>query len=149
MSLQSIDWQRLGKSLFAAFVGSWLGCALFVTVSAFIGDVHISSLQDLWHGVLSFFRLLFSPIGLLAFLPMVVIGLPVQAVLQRAGKTGYVWNVVPAVIAGAILLPLILVGIGALSESSFTLETFGMGALAAFFVGSIAWLIRRPDKDAA
>ncbi|HVZ29510.1 MAG TPA: hypothetical protein VG839_03895 [Asticcacaulis sp.] len=145
----TIDWKRLGKSLLAAFIGSWLGCALFLALSDLFGGGPGLGFGDILPGLASFFRLLFSPFGLFAFLPMLVVGLPVQALLQRAGKTAYLWNIIPAVIAGAITFPLILISFGATAGGDFTGENMGMGALAAFLVGSIAWLIRRPDKDAA
>lgn len=144
----TIDWKRLGRSLLAAAVGSWLGSALFIAISDLIGGGQFGGPQDLWRGMLSFFNLLFSPFGAFAFIPMVVIGLPVQALLQHVGKAGYLWNVIPAVIAGAIFFPLLLIGFGAMGRGGFTLENMSMGALAAFLVGSIAWLVRRPDKDA-
>jgi hypothetical protein len=143
----TIDWKRLGKSLLAAFIGSWLGCALFIAVSDLLDGSSGLKPGDILPGLANLFRLLFSPFGLFAFLPMLVIGLPAQALLQRAGKTSYLWNVVPAVVAGAITFPLILLSFGTAGDD-FTAENMGMGALAAFLVGSITWLIRRPDKDA-
>ncbi len=145
----TVNWKRLGKSLFSAFIASWLGSAVFIALSDLFNGNPGVTFADIVPGITSFFRLLFSPFGAFAFIPMVAFGLPVQALLQRAGKTSYLWNIAPAVIAGATIFPLMLLGFGAMASGGFTLENMGMGAGAAFIVGSIAWLIRRPDKDAA
>jgi hypothetical protein len=144
-----INWKRLGKSLLAAFIGSWLGSSVFFVVSSFVGGgMRISNFSDLAAGFGNLLLALISPYGLIAFVPMLVIGLPVQALLQRAGKTSYVSNTLLATVAGAVVLPAIFMAISLPGNNAFTSENMSMGALVAFLIGSIAWLIRRPDKDA-
>lgn len=72
-----------------------------------------------------------------------LLAIPAQALLQRLRLNGYLPNVGFFILAG-------LVG-GYLMAGSFNvtiLQSFLFFEPIAFFSGSIAWLIRRPDKDA-
>lgn len=70
-------------------------------------------------------------------LPMIFIGLPVQALLQKCRQTGYWVHAICSVVGGALaslfLFP--------------SLPLAGFCAAIGFTAGSVAWLIRRPDKD--
>ncbi|WP_298329220.1 hypothetical protein [Asticcacaulis sp.] len=71
-------------------------------------------------------------------LPMLIIGLPVQALLQKYHQTSYwvhaIFSVVGGSLASLFLFP--------------SLPLAGFCAAIGFAAGSVAWLIRRPDKDA-
>jgi hypothetical protein len=72
--------------------------------------------------------------------PMLLIGLPIQAWMQRRGVTGLLWHVAPAALAGGLMFLTILVAAGAFG--------FAYGALYGGLAGAFAWAIRRPDRDA-
>lgn len=88
---------------------------------------------------------LVSPAALIVFIfvftsavtPLIVIGLPVQALLQRHRQTGYGIHAVFSVVCGAL-------------ASLLLFPSVPLAALCAgigFMAGSVAWFIRRPDKD--
>ena len=73
---------------------------------------------------------------------MLIVGLPIQALLQRLGRNGYLPNVGLCVLLGGLAFLLFV------QVLEFTLAegmVFGIGI--SWTVGSIAWLIRRPDQD--
>jgi len=72
-------------------------------------------------------------------LPMLAIGLPVQAIMAMRGATAWFWYAPTAAIAGAS------VAIAILPMGGFYI--MGLGALYGGLAGFFAWAIRRPDKD--
>ncbi len=78
----------------------------------------------------------------MAMLFMLFAGLPTQAVLQKLRGNSYIVNVGLCTILGALPLWAIQTLIPFTS-----LEALGFGAGLAFCIASIAWFIRRPDKD--
>jgi len=68
---------------------------------------------------------------------MLVVGLPVQAVLQKYGQTNYAIHALCSILGGALASLLLFP----------SLPLAGFCAGIGFVAGSVAWLIRRPDKD--
>lgn len=85
-------------------------------------------------------------IAVVVFLSLSLIGLPVQAVMQKERVTGYIWHVLPALIFGAVLYSGAMSLIDAFRTSVETNDII-RGAGLGFISSSIAWLIRRPDLD--
>ena len=81
------------------------------------------------------------------FVCMVMLALPAQVLLQYFKCTSYLSNIALAALGGAIVEGIIAYAMGhfftALSDPIIAFS----GAWAAVCIGSIAWLIRRPDKD--
>jgi hypothetical protein len=86
-------------------------------------------------------------VGTGTFAALVLIGLPVQYFLQRTGKVGILWHVVPATLAG-VVFSLLLVFMDR-ADGGASLWVVGTGSLMGLASGTVAWLVRRPDKDAA
>lgn len=85
---------------------------------------------------------------------MVVFAMPVQAVLQMFGQAGYIATVMVAVVLGAGFYHWIFDTVEHLAHdpeiappSKLHPEWLAYGAAMGFYLGSVAWLIRRPDKD--
>lgn len=146
-------WQYLGKSVLACFVGAWLGVALLIIEeemrgSAYMIERHVDILHWLLGGLSVGLRVLLSPMPLLAFVPMLVIGLPLQAALQHFGKVGYLWTVLPAIPFGPLVLKLLFVIYADVLRGTLNPFALVLTAVGGFLCTSIFWLVRRPDKDA-
>ncbi len=72
-------------------------------------------------------------------LPMLLIGLPLQAWMTHRGLTQVYWYVPTAYLAGGLIAFAILPMGGPI--------IFAIGAAYGGFAGLFAWLIRRPDLD--
>ncbi|MFT3997995.1 MAG: hypothetical protein QM667_11370 [Asticcacaulis sp.] len=135
----------LTKSICACIIGAGtvaFGCILAMTLAGAadsIGDPE---------QMLSALVFLVSPSALIPFLfifvctvvPMLIIGLPAQYMLQKEGYTGYLYHALPAAAAGALSSLLLF-------NQWASAMTAGLCAAIGFMAGSVAWLIRRPDKD--
>jgi hypothetical protein len=124
---------------------SVIACVIAAAVGGQLGPMTIGLFYTLQRSTYPHFRL--DPMGAMlglvfAGVPMLVIGIPAQAVLQKFRLTDYFSNTGLATICGAPLAYYL-----ALSTDSLTAFML-VGTWTAFLVGSIAWLIRRPDKDA-
>jgi len=147
--MKQSTWQRIDKSLAATFG------------SALIGGLLVSAYY------LYFFR--FSPAGSIGailgtfglgffviLLYVVVIGLPIQFILQKLGLEGALSNIGLFVFVVSIIFSAYSQWIIAtfLNDENFRLdilEPFSLiqGLVFGVLLGSVFWLIRRPDEDAA
>jgi hypothetical protein len=73
------------------------------------------------------------------FLPMVLIGLPIQAQMARHKLIHWWWYPVCAFWCGGVVAAAIM--------PSAALTMFSVGAFVGALAGFFAWLIRRPDLD--
>lgn len=132
------------KSVCACIIGagvSAIGLILAVAVAGVSDD--IGDPQQIPKILAFIFSMsAFIPIALVfacTALPMLIIGLPVQALLQKYHQTGYWVHAICSVVGGALaslfLFP--------------SLPLAGFCAAIGFTAGSVAWLIRRPDRDLA
>jgi hypothetical protein len=138
---------RLLKSLFAAFAGVIGGSHIFLFLAKLAWHpawqkfyAFNSELND-EHGEDGMMTSIFTCI-FMAMLFMLFVGLPTQAVLQKLRRTRYIVNVGLCTILGALAVWAMQTLIPFTS-----LEALGFGAGLAFCIASIAWFIRRPDKD--
>ncbi|MEM9966239.1 MAG: hypothetical protein AAGC58_12935 [Asticcacaulis sp.] len=126
---------KLAKSIVACLVGAIVATAFLFLYDLVTNYVRQPSLQiyrstwgmTLWWGI-------FAGIGF--FLALCLIGLPIQWQMQKRGITALIWHSLPACIMGGLL--------GALTGGPILLQ-----AVCGLIAGTVAWLIRRPDKDAA
>jgi len=147
---------RLARSLIAWAVANPLGWVIGLTVFG-VGNTIALNLQDhegrsLFAGFDSFgFMLLF---GCMISVPLtLVIGMPVQFLMQRRGIVSLWRNVLAAVVIGypVGLVVSVVSNNKPLAENLAHLgDFFGQAAITVPFLvtGSIIfWLIRRPDRD--
>ncbi len=139
---------KLLKSVMACVIAAVLGGKLGpLTIGFVLALQHSPGLHSNIHPMSGFQGLAYiHPMDLflglvLAGVPMVVVGIPVQAILQHFKLTDYFSNVGLATVCGALLAWYF-----ATSLDDVLLFTL-LGTWVAFLTGSIAWLIRRPDKD--
>ena len=145
----------LAKSVFAAVMASWFGTLVFLllrggVISAVLALGHHHPfkyiLESFSFGIVPFLQhLAFMPFIPLACL--LLIGLPVQYLMQRRGVTRFVPSVGAAMI-GAGLVMIVASIFGNLNPRTLV-ELILMAFCLAFCVASLAWFIRRPDKDVA
>ena len=132
---------RLVRSILACFLGPALGgLALSVIMTAYDAAsgadyVRFGSAQDILFGIGSAAAL---PV-VFGTLPMLLIGLPLQAWMSRRGLTQVYWYAPTAYLAGGLIAFAILPLGGPL--------IIAIGAAYGGFAGLFAWLIRRPDLD--
>lgn len=143
---------KLAKSLLACIVGSWLGLAPVVIFEEMRGQTYLlTTPQDygrwLIDGVLTGAHILLSFFPLFVLIPMVVVGLPLQALLQRFGKVSYLWTVTPAIPCGPLVLFSLFVIYRDVLRGSLDPYALVLTAIGAFLTTSIFWLVRRPDRD--
>jgi hypothetical protein len=142
MRERASTWLRLATALTLAPIVAALACsALYTLLAALVnGEPFIGgwALVPLWIWTIAAYMVILSaPVILL-------IGLPVHHSLMRAKRTGF-WTYVSAggtfgLIAGGVLL---------LSRQIDLLGMVLLGVLYGAATTAIAWLIRRPDRDAA
>lgn len=140
---------RFFKSLVAC-IGANLCGWLIAWVVDFTWDGHLN--EDTSHPILLPLSLLcFSGISTIyTVAPTAILGLPIQALLQRMGATGIVWHVLTALIVG---WPLgVIFGNPMLADDSINLSLTGKPGSelvpAFLYAGAIVfWFIRRPDWD--
>lgn len=123
---------------------SVVACVIASALGGQLGYMTIGLIQAIRQSPPPYFHL--DPWGIfiglvLAGVPMVVVGIPVQAILQHFKLTDYYSNVGLSTVCGALLAWYF-----ATSLDDILLFTL-LGTWVAFLTGSIAWLIRRPDKD--
>jgi hypothetical protein len=129
----------LFKSLYASVAGAAAGAGAFLlflnlqylSVSASFSEESVEWIIN--PGFMGLFAIVFGAI----LVPFVVLGLPVQAILQKHHQTGYFLHVAFSATAGGIMSLLVI----------YSLEAQLVSAGAGFVAGSVAWIIRRPDKD--
>ncbi|MBW8880000.1 MAG: hypothetical protein JF615_00865 [Asticcacaulis sp.] len=137
---------RFAKSLMAVVVGVIVGCSLFYLLVRLLWPtvwLKLMQFQDLYrdneesaagHPILA---------CIIVALPLfLVVGLPVQAMLQRFGLNGYSANVGVCIALGAVAFAGLSPQLR-LSQMESTVFILGL----TLTVGSLTWLIRRPDKD--
>ncbi|MCA1936594.1 MAG: hypothetical protein LDL37_14180 [Asticcacaulis sp.] len=129
------------KSLYASVAGAAAGAGAFLLLvyleSLFVSATSIEEGVEFLinPGFIGLFAIVFGAI----LVPFVALGLPVQAILQRYHQTGYSLHVVFSAAAGGIMSLFIV----------YNLELQLVCAAAGFVAGSVAWFIRRPDRDVA
>jgi hypothetical protein len=132
---------RLAVSLLACILGPALaGIVVGFSMNAYGAATGTSEVayESAWDvlvgaGLHAAFPVVFGTI------PMLLIGLPIQAWMTRRGLTQVYWYVPTAALAGALIALAVLATGG----------PFVMAISAAYggFAGLFAWLIRRPDRD--
>jgi hypothetical protein len=85
-------------------------------------------------------------IALAVLLSLLLIGLPVQSVMQAERITGYAWHVLPALVFGAALYSGLMSALNPI-KPAIEINDIVRGGGLGFIAASIAWLIRRPDLD--
>jgi uncharacterized membrane protein len=85
-------------------------------------------------------------IGLIVLVCLLLIGLPIQAAMQKERVVGYIWHVIPAVLFGIVLFTGVQTLLDSF-ESSISIHDIIRGAGLGFIASSVAWAIRRPDLD--
>lgn len=88
------------------------------------------------------------------FIVSIAVAMPLQALLQKMRRTGYVATVLLAAVLGAVSFPTLL-GFFMQFDAEPELDPqYGIrgwwpvvGAGIGLVMGSIAWMIRRPDQD--
>ena len=143
---------KLAKSLFACIVGAWLGLAPIVIFTEMRTHAYLlDTPRDYGHwvidGLLTGGHILLSLFPLFVLIPMIIIGLPLQALLQRFGKVDYLWTVIPAIPLGPLVLVSLFVIYRDVLRGSLDPFALVLTAVGAFLTTSIFWLVRRPDRD--
>lgn len=110
-----------------------------------------------WHGVLdaltwpatSFGGTIYVILVAISFMALIVVGAPVQFILQKLGVTKLWPTLLVATSLGALTFPVMAyLAIPAVSFIDLlTLRNLLSGTIIAPIYALIAWLIRRPDKD--
>lgn len=77
----------------------------------------------------------------LAGVPMLIVGIPAQAMLQQFKLTDYFSNAGLATVCGALLAYYFAASLNDILDLTL------LGTWSAFLTSSVAWLIRRPDRD--
>ncbi|MFN3805917.1 hypothetical protein [Asticcacaulis sp.] len=132
-------YRPLIKSLYASVAGAAAGASAFLLLlyleSLFVSATSIEEDVEFLinPGIIGLFAIVFGAI----LVPIVALGLPVQVILQRYHQTGYALHVMFSAAAGGIISLFII----------YNLELQLACAAAGFVAGSVAWFIRRPDKD--
>lgn len=122
---------KVAKSVLACALGAALPLLfLFFRDDLYVSDLGINAKQMIFASNLFFAGAV--------FVALCLIGLPVQYVMQQCRITHILWHVLPAAVAGGVLVAWLVNPHAFLSGSVY-------GAVSA----TIAWLVRRPDKDAA
>lgn len=151
------------RSTYACLISALSGAALWLVFFSASVVLQLSQSVSLQHGMALAVEGVISgaPMMLMGggvvFLIMVFLGMPLRAALQALRQTSFLPNAVLAALMGSALFLL----------ASETLRPFegyngawnrplevrwnelGIGAVLGFYFGSIAWLVRRPDRDAA
>lgn len=143
-------WRRLGRSLLAWALANplgWLAVVIVTSVhNALRPDPNLAMASGLAMGGMFVIGCVFSyPLTLL-------IGLPVQAWLQRRGRVSLTSNLLAAVLIGGPVALAVAFGnasgMDPLPKRLDTALTTGTYALLFLLFGGILfWLIRRPDRD--
>ncbi|MFT4091037.1 MAG: hypothetical protein QM645_09920 [Asticcacaulis sp.] len=122
---------KLAKSVLACAVGA------AVPLLAMLFD---QSLHDPDLGISAKKMIIASNLflGFGIFTALCLFGLPVQYVMQQNRITHILWHVLPAAVAGGVLLSWVF---------GFEPRSFLNGVLSGAISAAIAWLVRRPDKD--
>lgn len=139
---------KLLKSIVACVIGAALGGHLGqLTIGLVLALRQSPGLHSYIHPMGVFQGLVhIHPMGLflgliLAGLPMLFVGIPAQAILQRFKLTDYFSNVGLATVCGALLAWYFAASLNDILDLTL------LGTWVAFLTSSIAWLIRRPDRD--
>ncbi|ESQ80834.1 hypothetical protein [Asticcacaulis sp. YBE204] len=138
---RNIYWPLI-KSVWACILAAMVVVIVLPTFVAIRNHILYGTLDnpnddEIWIFVL-FGSVLYFAIILFSLL---VIGLPVQAVMQSQGLNRY-WH---------FALPSTLLGfaVGSVTAIGDLLSTSLLDAVLGFCIGSVFWLVRRPDKDAS
>ena len=127
---------KLLKSIVACVIGAALGGHLGqLTIGLVLALRQSPGLHSYIHPMGLFLGLI------LAGLPMLFVGIPAQAILQRFKLTDYFSNVGLATVCGALLAWYFAASLNDILDLTL------LGTWVAFLTSSIAWLIRRPDRD--
>ncbi len=149
---------NLAKSVFAIVAASWLGTLLFllswgalISLGIALTETHpvFFIKQSFNFGIMTFV----SRMASMPFIPLgclLVAGLPLQALMQKHGLTSYRSNVLAAMACAAAVAFVACIGYGAsmVGLSTGTITTVLVMSLGlSFWVATLAWAIRRPDRD--
>ena len=127
---------KLLKSIVACVIGAALGGHLGqLTIGLVLALRQSPGLHSYIHPMGLFLGLI------LAGLPMLFVGIPAQAILQRFKLTDYFSNVGLATVCGDLLAWYFAASLNDILDLTL------LGTWVAFLTSSIAWLIRRPDRD--
>lgn len=135
--MTKVNWRLLGKSVWACAVGAITGTAIAIYPFSVTMQMGASSFKERLILALHSAMQLMPWLSLITFALMVVLGLPIQKLIQDVGETRWWPHAISAMAAGLIIPA--CTGIGILYSP--------FGGLAGFLAGSIFWLIRRPNKD--
>lgn len=132
--------QRLLKSVWACLLAA---SVVVIVVPAFVaiknltlyGTINNPEDGEYWIIVVFLAALYFG----LILSSLLAIGLPIQAVMQSQGLNQYWHFAMPSTLLGF--------AIGSLIASGDLLSATTLGVALGLCIGSIFWLIRRPDKD--
>ncbi|MGN6209171.1 hypothetical protein [Asticcacaulis sp.] len=145
--MKQSTWRRIDKSLAATFGSALIGgllvsayCLYFFRLNP-IGSIGVV----FWAFGLGFFAILFH---------VVIVGLPIQFTLQKLGLNGALSNIGFFAFVVSIIFSVYLQCTIAtfLNYENFRLDIFEpfslmKGLVFGVLLGSIFWLIRRPDWD--
>jgi hypothetical protein len=125
----------------APIVATLIAAALYVPADALIrGEAPMGGWESVgrWIWIVWLYSLLFAvPVSLFA-------GLPMHTFLMHFGHAGLLAYLGAGTAAGVFTgLVIFAIGIG-----SNWIGLMALGALCGFFTSLIAWLMRRPDRDA-
>lgn len=135
--MTKVNWRLLGKSVWACAVGAFTGTAVAVYPFSVTVQMGASNFQERLIFAMRSALQLMPWLSLITFVMMVVLGLPIQKLIQDVSETRWWPHAISAMAAGLIIPA--CTGIGILYSP--------FGGLAGFLAGSMFWLIRRPDKD--
>ena len=136
---------RLARTIFACLAGAGGGGLAFTAAFALgLATGYLTQpagLSGQWRGLL----IIFFPSTLATLLPALVIGFPLELLLQKLRITGYLPTVAIFAICGVPILSAIFAPLAHnIADMIFLGAT---GAFMGFLASSLAWLVRRPDKD--
>ncbi|MDC7692899.1 hypothetical protein PQU94_01245 [Asticcacaulis sp. DXS10W] len=157
-------WFKLFKSVMACLVSAITGSVLWGLVSAFRIALHDRQHLPIDQHMPGFLEALTNSwlwsetlmLAMIAFIFMLLFAVPLQALIQKLRLTGYLHTLLLAMVLGgglALWIGYILDTLDFDTEDwdyyhwRFDPKLFGTGILFGVYYGSVAWFIRRPDKD--
>lgn len=149
---------RLVKALYGCLAAAAVGTVLWQQLEFVLIAVSLphTTVAELWGGWVETMANLSAHLNLFFVfgVVMVAIAMPLQALLQVFGRSEYLVTLGLGVVIGAVLTPLML-GFGAGFDAEPELGPLwrirpwwsAVGAGMGLVMGTVAWLIRRPDRD--